>query len=43
MTFKEFLTLLEPDKDYKQSARSDIADSIGLMVIMALVMFVIFI
>jgi len=43
MTFKEWVALLQPPKDYKQSAGSDIADSIGLMVIMALVMFVIFI
>jgi len=42
MKFKEWLALLTPPKDYKQSAASDVADSIGLMVICALIMFVVF-
>ena len=42
MTFKEWLATLSPPKDYKQSAGSDVADSIGLMVIMALLLFVVF-
>lgn len=40
MTFKEWLKSLESSP--KQSAGEDFADSIGLMVIMALVCFVIF-
>jgi hypothetical protein len=42
MTFKEWLATLSPPKDYKQSAGSDIADSIGLIVIMGLLLFVVF-
>jgi hypothetical protein len=42
MSFKEWLALLTPPKDYKQSSMSDVADSIGLMVICALIMFVVF-
>jgi hypothetical protein len=40
MTFKEWLKSLEPER--KQSTGEDIADSIGLMVIMGLVLFVVF-
>jgi hypothetical protein len=40
MTFKEWMKSLEPER--KQSAGEDIADSIGLMVICALVCFMIF-
>jgi hypothetical protein len=42
MKFKEWLALLTPPKGYNQSTGSDIADSIGLMVICALIMFVVF-
>jgi hypothetical protein len=42
VTFKEWLATLSPPKEYKQSAGSDVADSIGLMVIMALLLFVVF-
>jgi len=42
MKFKEWLATLSPPKDYKQSAGSDIADSIGLIVIMGLLLLVIF-
>jgi len=42
MTFKEWLATLSPPKDYKQSAGSDVADSIGLIVIMGLLLFVVF-
>jgi hypothetical protein len=42
MTFKEWVATLSPPKDYKQSAGSDVADSIGLIVIMGLLLFVVF-
>ena len=42
MTFKEWVATLTPPKDYKQSAGSDVADSIGLIVIMGLLLFVVF-
>jgi hypothetical protein len=42
MTFKEWLNSLSPPKDYKQSTGSDIADSIGLIVIMGLLILVVF-
>ena len=42
MTFKEWGATLTPPKDYKQSAGSDVADSIGLIVIMGLLLFVVF-
>jgi hypothetical protein len=41
MTFKEWLKSLEPER--KQTSGEDFADSIGLIVLMALVCFVIFI
>jgi hypothetical protein len=41
MSFKEWLALLTPPKDYKQSGASDVADSIGLIVICALLLFVV--
>jgi hypothetical protein len=41
MTFKEWLKSLEPQR--RQTTGEDIADTIGLMVIMALVLFVVFI
>ena len=40
MTFKEWLESLTPE--HKQSAGEDLADSIGLMVIMALIYLVVF-
>jgi hypothetical protein len=40
VTFKEWLKSLEPER--KQSAGEDLADSIGLIVIMALICFVVF-
>jgi hypothetical protein len=40
MTLKEWLRSLEPER--KQSTGEDIADSIGLFVLMALVMMVVF-
>jgi hypothetical protein len=43
VTFKEWVESLAPPKDYKQSAKSDIADSIGLIVIMGLLLFVVFV
>lgn len=43
MKFKEWLELLQTPRDYKKSDGSDVADSIGLVVIMALVLFVVFI
>jgi hypothetical protein len=36
-------SLLKPDKDYKYRAGEDIADSIGLIIVMALVVLVVFI
>ena len=42
MNFKEWLDSLAPPKDYKQSAGSDVADSIGLMVVMGLLLLVVF-
>ena len=42
MTFKEWLDSLAPPKDYKTSKGADIADSIGLMVIMGLLLLVVF-
>jgi hypothetical protein len=41
VTFKEWLATLTPPR--KQTTGEDIADSIGLIVIMALLLFVIFI
>jgi len=41
MSFKEWLALLVPPKDYKQSAGSDIADTIALVVLCAMVLFVV--
>jgi hypothetical protein len=41
MTFKEWLDSLTPSRS--QSAGEDLADSIGLMIIMALVCMVVFI
>jgi hypothetical protein len=41
MTFKEWLKSLEPQR--RQTTGEDIADTLGLMVIMALVLFVVFI
>jgi hypothetical protein len=43
MKFKEWLDLLQTPRDYKKSEGADIADSIGLAVIMALILFVVFI
>ena len=43
MTFKEWIESLAPPKDYKQSPGSDLLDSIALIVIMGLMLFVIFI
>jgi hypothetical protein len=43
MKFREWVSLLSPPKDYQQSTGSDIADSIGLIVICALLLFVVFI
>jgi len=36
-------SLLTPDKDYKYRVGEDIADSIGLIIVMALVVLVVFI
>lgn len=41
MNFKEWLASLTPDR--KQTSGEDFADSVGLMILMALVCFVIFI
>jgi hypothetical protein len=41
MNFKEWLASLTPER--KQTSGEDLADSIGLMILMALVCFVIFI
>ena len=41
MSFKEWLASLTPDR--RQTAGEDLADSIGLMIIMALVCLVIFV
>ena len=40
MTFKDWLKSLEPER--KQSSGEDIADTIGLMVIMCLIYLVVF-
>ena len=40
MTFKEWLATLTPER--KQTAGEDFADSIGLMIIMALIFAVVF-
>ena len=40
MSFKEWLSLLTPDQHHK-GVGEDVADTIGLMVVMALVMFII--
>ena len=42
MNFREWLDSLAPPRDYQQSTGSDIADSIGLAVIMALLLLVVF-
>ena len=42
MKFKEWIDSLAPPKDYNQSPGSDLVDSIGLIVIMGLLLFVIF-
>jgi hypothetical protein len=41
--FTEFLKMLEPSKDHIYTSGMDVADSIALILIMALVCFVIFI
>ena len=41
MTFKEWLRSLEPER--KVTPGEDIADSVGLIVLMALVLFVVFV
>ena len=41
MTFKEWLKSLEPER--RVTPAEDFADSIGLMVVMALVLFVVFV
>ena len=41
MNFREWVKLLSPPKEYKQSEASDVADSIGLIIICALLLFVV--
>jgi hypothetical protein len=43
MKFRDWVKLLAPPKEYQQSAASDVADSIGLIIICALLLFVVFI
>lgn len=41
MSFKEWLKLLTPDPHHHKGVGEDVADTIGLIVVMALVMFII--
>jgi hypothetical protein len=43
MKFIEWLDSLAPPRDYKHSTGADIADSIALVIICALLLFVVFI